>query len=255
MQAAKLEQKRPPRPISDVGRSDLFFCGVKGRREGGLLIFWRSGSPTGSFSGNLINRSDLFLKLSATEPDFFRNCRLAMRSFFEILSNRSDLFLQLPAPEPNFFRNPQLATCSFFEILSTLTGLFCCTGARSVMPPSENMMIIHGSGQWERRAMPVFSENPQQPDRSFFRIAGSRVNHFLKSSATCSNFFENCQLMIRTFFGILSSSIDLFLELPARDAIFFTHPQLMNRSSFGSVRSSKISLVRDYNGILSSKQV
>jgi len=71
-------------------------------------------------------------------------------------------------------------------------------------------MIIHGSGPWEGRAMSIFSENPQQLDRSFFAIAGLRVEHFLKSSATCSNFFENYRLVIRSFFKMLSSSIDLF---------------------------------------------
>jgi hypothetical protein len=83
------------------------------------------------------------------------------------------------------------------------------------------MMIICGAGLWEGRAMPVFSENLQQLHRSFFAIASSRVELFLKLSANEPDIFRNSQETIRSFFGILSNLIELFPELSARDLIFF----------------------------------
>jgi hypothetical protein len=53
------------------------------------------------------------------------------------------------------------------------------------------MMTIREFGRSVCRAMPVFSENLQLAGRSFFGIASSGPEHFLKSSVADAIFFRN----------------------------------------------------------------
>ena len=77
----------------EIDRIDHFFCGAGGRGRGVTCFFGGGGDP----------------------PVFFRNCRAGTRTFPGILSSRCDLFLQSSAIDPNFFCNCQLTTRCFFE--------------------------------------------------------------------------------------------------------------------------------------------
>jgi hypothetical protein len=56
--------------------------------------------------------------------------------------------------------------------------------ARSGTAPSDNLMIIRGSGKKGEGVVPVFSEKAQLATWTFFVIATSCPALFLKSSAT-----------------------------------------------------------------------
>jgi hypothetical protein len=79
-----------------------------------------------------------------------------------------------------------------------------------------------GWALWGVGVVPVFSEKPQQPDRTFFVIASSRPALFFESSATAPDFFYNPQQSIQTFFVIVSSRPALFFESSTTAPDFFT---------------------------------
>ena len=70
-------------------------------------------------------------------------------------------------------------------------------------------MIICGERLLRVGVVPIFFCNLQQPIRSFFAIAGSRCDHFLKSSAPASNFFLKPHQRSRPFFIVLNKRFEL----------------------------------------------
>jgi len=87
-----------------------------------------------------------------------------------------------------------------------------------------------GWGIWGVGVGPVFSENPQQPNRSFSGILSNCIELFPETSARDLMFFYNPQQLIHCFSGILSNEPEVFLKLPASDPIIFGKCRLLHKT-------------------------
>ena len=68
-------------------------------------------------------------------PDIFRNCQIAIRTFFKMLDNFRKLFPGSPAPAPGIFQKVQLLT-------RHLSGLFTIAPAFSYNDPQDPRLTL-----------------------------------------------------------------------------------------------------------------
>ena len=127
----------------------------------------------------LRNRSNLFLKVSAAEPAFFRNSQELIRFFFESLKDSG----------PDIFRTGNGKTCSPVEDCDEYSRVSIMRTGKQCHPFFENSQPLSQlfSGILRNRSDLFLKFSAAEP--AFSGILRNRSDLFLKVSARCAGVF------------------------------------------------------------------